>query len=70
MTNRQVWEARILAMSDAEFSTMLCSGEFQNEYGVKMCEYCRKIHGGECPRPDEETPCVEDEEYLRGEAMA
>ena len=70
MTNRQVWEARILAMSDEEFSTMLCAGEFQNEYGKRMCDYCRKLHGGKCKLPDDDTPCVEDLEYLRGEATA
>lgn len=70
MTNRQKWEQRILAMDDGEFSALLCSGKLQLEYGNEMCEYCNAIHGGKCPRPDESMPCVADEEYLRGEAVA
>ena len=69
MTNRQVWEARILAMSDEDFAALIDSGKMQNEYGFRLCAWCKATHDP-LPCANDADCDMSDVEYLRGEAIA
>lgn len=66
MTNRQVWEQRILSMTDEEFSHLMMNPDNQREYGIQFCAWCKAVkHPKTC-----ENCSADDIEYLRAEAMA
>lgn len=68
MTNRQIWEQRLHAMTDEAFANVICNSRLQDEMGTKMCQWCRAVYPGrDC---SENNICPEEADYLRSEVIA
>jgi hypothetical protein len=60
LTNREALMEELDALNNDTFERMILSRESDLPEVLEQikCDDCKKQHGGKCPAPDDDTPCV------------